>query len=126
LTSSDEPAWEVAVSRLRALYKDQEEAAKELEGAIRPDDPPRGQGTGYVVDCLNSARWAVTHSKNYEQVVRSAIGLGHDTDTTACVAGGIAGIRYGAKGIPNRWQSKLLGRELLDPLLEQLKAWLGE
>jgi ADP-ribosyl-[dinitrogen reductase] hydrolase len=125
LAASDEQAWEEAVSRLRALYNDQEAATKELEWSIRPDDPPQGQGTGYVVDCLNSARWAVARSKTYEQVVRSAIGLGHDTDTTACVAGGIAGIRYGAKGIPDRWQSKLLGRELLDPLLEQLKVSLG-
>jgi ADP-ribosyl-[dinitrogen reductase] hydrolase len=53
--------------------------------------PPGGDGRGYVVDCLHSARLALTES-SYEGVVKAAIALGHDTDTTAAVAGGIAGI----------------------------------
>jgi ADP-ribosylglycohydrolase len=120
-----EDAWAEAVERLRALYAAQNDATQELEGSIRPDDLTPGQGTGYVVDCLKSARWAVAQSSTYEQAVRSAIALGHDTDTTACVAGGIAGIRYGTAGIPERWTSNLRGRELLDPLLERLRAQAG-
>lgn len=56
----------------------------------------------------------------FEAVVRAAIGLGHDTDTTACVAGGIAGLRDGVQGIPRRWLAALRGRPLVDPLLARL------
>lgn len=62
----------------------------ELELHIRPDDASPGHGGGYV-DCLRSARWAVAQG-DYERVVKVAIALGGDTDTTACVAGGIAGV----------------------------------
>ena len=59
----------------------------------------------------------------YERVVKAAIALGNDTDTTACVAGGIAGIRDGAGAIPERWLSRLRGRDLVDPLLAKLLEW---
>ncbi len=69
-----------------------------------PDEEPAGRGSGYVVDCLRSARLALT-AGSYESVVRAAIRLGNDTDTTACVAGGLAGLRDGIEGIPQRWRS---------------------
>jgi ADP-ribosyl-[dinitrogen reductase] hydrolase len=117
-------AWGAAVMSLRGLYGDGSPERAELEWSIRPDDPPGGQGSGYVVDCLRSARWAVD-AGSYEQVVKAAIGLGHDTDTTACVAGGIAGIRDGVEAIPARWRDALRGQELLAPLLERLLQQAG-
>ena len=51
---------------------------------------------------------------------RCAIALGHDTDTTAAVAGGIAGIKYGLLGIPARWRTALRGQDLYGPLLALL------
>ena len=74
-----------------------------------------------MVDCLHSARLAVAAGP-YEAAVRTAIALGNDTDTTACVAGGIAGLRDGIGTIPRRWRDGLRGRELYGPLLEQLLA----
>ena len=82
--------------------------------------PPTG--TGYVADSLLSARWAVEKGNSYEEVVRLAISLGHDTDTTACLAGGIAGIQYGAQGIPQRWREALRGGAIVRPLVEELQA----
>jgi ADP-ribosyl-[dinitrogen reductase] hydrolase len=107
------------VSRLRSIYAEDSAGREELEWSIRPDDPPEGQGSGYVVDCLRSARWAMD-TGDYEQVVKSAISLGKDTDTTACVAGGIAGIRDGVNAIPERWRNQLRGRELYESELEKL------
>lgn len=72
-----------------------------------------------VVDCLRSARWA-TEQGDYEATVKAAIRLGRDTDTTACVAGGIAGLRYGIDAIPRRWREGLRGEESLTPLLHDL------
>jgi ADP-ribosylglycohydrolase len=86
---------------------------------VRPDEPLQGKGSGYVVDCLHSAYWAV-QAGSYEQVVKAAVALGHDTDTTACVAGGIAGIRDGVGAIPRRWREQLAGRELVEPLRQRL------
>ncbi|WP_225444439.1 ADP-ribosylglycohydrolase family protein [Pseudomarimonas arenosa] len=78
------------------------------------------RGSGYVVDTLDSARWAMDQGDDYASVVRAAISLGYDTDTTAAVAGGLAGIRFGLTGIPNEWIDRLKGREILDPLMRRL------
>jgi ADP-ribosyl-[dinitrogen reductase] hydrolase len=120
LQSSPDP-WPDAVATLRSIYATQEHFALELETHIRPDQPAAGGGSGYVVDCLHSARLAVA-AGSYEQVVKAAVALGHDTDTTACVAGGIAGIRDGVGAIPERWLNQLRGKELVEPLLQRLLA----
>lgn len=111
--------WNSAVQTLRGLYKENQPALEELDWNVRPDSTDIGTGSGYVVDCLRSARWAVEQG-DYEQVVRAAIRLGRDTDTTACVAGGIAGLRDGVNGIPERWRNGLRGKSLLRPLLDRL------
>lgn len=115
--------WSEAVAALRQILTDPADR-RELDEQIRPDLPPGGQGSGYVVDCLHSARVALK-AGSYEQVVKAAVALGEDTDTTASVAGGIAGIRDGVQAIPARWRSALRGQELLQPLLRTLLAARG-
>jgi ADP-ribosyl-[dinitrogen reductase] hydrolase len=78
------------------------------------------QGSGYVVDSLWSAIRCVLATSDYEGCVRSAIALGNDTDTTACIAGGLAGIFYGEHGIPDRWRSALNGKVIVEDLLSRL------
>lgn len=114
--------WREAVCSLRAIYAEDSQEREELEWSIRPDDPPDGAGSGYVVDCLRSARWAL-QAGEYEQVVKAAISLGNDTDTTACVAGGIAGLRDGVNAIPERWRNALRGKELYEEELRLLIDW---
>ncbi|MCB9685191.1 MAG: ADP-ribosylglycohydrolase family protein [Alphaproteobacteria bacterium] len=77
------------------------------------------RGSGYVVDTLHVARDALAEP-TFEGVVRRAIAWGLDTDTSACVAGGLAGVRDGVAGIPERWLAALQGRALVDALLERL------
>ena len=116
--------WEDAVESLRALLPAGSELRRELEEVVLPaGDLPPG-GTGYVVDALHSARAACRES-SYESVVQAAIALGHDTDTTACIAGGIAGIRHGREAIPARWHSRLRGRPLLTSVLDRARKRLG-
>lgn len=62
---------------------------------------------GAVWPCLGSAVWAVRTTASFEEAVRAAVDLGGDTDTVAAVTGTLAGARYGAAAIPERW---------LDPL----------
>ncbi len=118
LDGVDDP-WGSAAQALRGLLADDPEALAEFETSIRPDDPAAVTGRGYVVDSLHSARWA-TDAGTFEEVVKAAVALGHDTDTTAAVAGGIAGLRDGIAAVPNRWAQALLGRELFEPLLTAL------
>lgn len=107
-----------AVARATAHLQHDPDALAEL-GVVLSFGAPKG--TGYVVDSLHAARWAC-QADSYGAVVRRAISLGNDTDTTACIAGGIAGIRFGETGLPSRWRAGLRGRGLVDPLLERLEA----
>lgn len=121
LAEEAEP-WASAVAALRARWDNATPERAELESHIRPDDPTPGDGGGYVVSTLRSARWAVETTSGYAEAVRAAISLGNDTDTTACVAGGVAGLRYGAADIPTRWREALRGQTLLAPLRAALLA----
>ncbi|CAE6801580.1 ADP-ribosylglycohydrolase family protein [Paraburkholderia domus] len=82
-------------------------------------DQPRG--TGYVLDTIWSARKALEED-SFEDVARTAILFGHDTDTTAAVACGLAGIKFGIDGIPVRWLEQLRGFEIVEPLIRQFMA----
>jgi ADP-ribosylglycohydrolase len=109
-------AWHDATTTLRPFLDAPDRT--ELDLHLRPDDAPTGQGTGYVVDTLSSAR--LVQSADFESTLRAAISLGNDTDTTACVAGGLAGLRFGLSAIPLRWRDSLRGQDLFTPLLTQL------
>jgi ADP-ribosyl-[dinitrogen reductase] hydrolase len=122
LLEEKDDAWEEAVVRIKNIYDDDSAEYAELMWSVRPDEMIEGQGSGYVVDTLRSARWAMQKS-TYEEVVKAAISLGKDTDTTACVAGGIAGIRDGIKIIPKRWVDNLRGKDIFDSELRKLVEW---
>jgi len=113
-------AIEKAVERLRDIYQDLPEYEKELEWSIRPEDIWEGKGSGYVVDCLRSAFMILLRADSYEDAVKQAVLLGDDTDTTACVTGGLAGIYYGVQDIPIRWMKALKEQEKVAELLSQL------
>lgn len=114
------PALAQAVRVLRELYREMPDCEQELEWSIRPDEPWQGNGSGYVVDCLRSAFMILLRAESYEEAVKQAVMLGDDTDTTACVTGGLAGILFGEEGIPARWRKTLRGREAVEELLSRL------
>jgi ADP-ribosylglycohydrolase len=64
---------------------------------------------GFVVDTLKAALWCFLSTDSYREAVLKAVNLGSDTDTTAAVAGGLAGLYYGFgdDGIPQDWIDKL-------------------
>ena len=62
------------------------------------------QSSGYVVHTLEAALWSLLTTTSYSAAVLRAVNLGSDTDTTACVAGGLAGLVYGLGGIPEPWR----------------------
>ncbi len=119
LLAGDEDAFSRAAAALLGVIADLPAERAELALILSHDQPARG--SGYVLDCLVSAKHALAEA-SYEEVVRAAVALGDDTDTTACVAGGLAGIRHGLGAIPERWLSTLRGKELVDPLATRLLA----
>jgi len=77
-------------------------------------------GTGYCVDTLYSAVWAMEQGSDYLSVVRAAISLGNDTDTTACVAGGLSGIVYEISGKAEEWLLRLTTSRESQQLLREV------
>ena len=81
------------------------------------------KSSGYVVDTLEAALWAVCHKSNNVEKEKSfrnglldAVNLGQDTDTVGAVAGGLAGIIYGLDEVSD-WVEKLQNREELERYL---------
>ena len=79
------------------------------------------KSTGYVMDSLEASIWCLLHTSSYKDCVLKAVNLGHDTDTIACIAGGIAGIYYDAETIPTNWIEQLARVDDILHLAEQLE-----
>ena len=108
-------------------------AGEELKTAIGrhiPEDPhfafletvasdPRDKvgSSGYVLDTLQAALWCALHAEGYRECVLEAVNLGSDSDTTACVAGALAGALWGYEAIPARWIRELRGKEVIEECL---------
>jgi len=82
-------------------------------------------GSGYVVDALWSALHAFVEGNSFEDVLRKAIAFGDDTDTTACIAGGLAGIYYGYSKINLSYIDALKGKTIVEDLANKLLVHRG-
>ena len=71
---------------------------------------------GYVIDTLQAAAWCLLTTESYAECVIKAVNLGRDTDTTAAVAGALAGMWYGAKTIPVNWTEVLAKQDEIKAL----------
>ena len=74
------------------------------------------RGSGYVVNCLISSIWCLLHTDSYKDAVLMAVNLGEDTDTTAAVVGGLAGLYYGLDGIPDEWLAQIAKLDYIEDL----------
>lgn len=114
--------WVWAERRLADIYndwpnvQDRRTLLGELDvlRSFPKSDQPRG--SGYVLDTLWSSHKAMK-ADSFEEVIKTSILLGYDTDTTAAVAGGLAGIKYGLAGMPAGWLEQLRGFQLVEPLI---------
>lgn len=62
---------------------------------------------GYVIDTLTASLCCLLTEDNFSDCVLKAVNLGSDTDTTGCVAGGLAGVYWGVEAIPQEWRAEL-------------------
>ena len=77
------------------------------------------QSTGFVVDTLEVALWAFLNTGNYEKAIIKCVQFGEDTDTTAAVCGGLAGMYYGYENIPESWRDAVLRKDEILVLVEK-------
>lgn len=65
------------------------------------------ESSGYVVHSLEAAIWSIGRTSDFRTAILTAANLGGDADTTAAIAGQLAGALYGASGIPEEWVKKV-------------------
>ena len=76
-------------------------------GSFKDRNPPAIKGTGYVVQSMEAALWALHKSQDFREGALLAVNLGDDADTTGAIYGQIAGAHYGAEAIPAEWRERL-------------------
>ncbi len=120
-SEAPETLLEDSIDRLQAVYAGEPEFASVLEGLLAHRSNLRKPGGGWVLDSFWSAWEAFSAGTSYRDTIERAVKYGHDTDTTAAIAGGLAGMRWGldesAGGIPRDWLAALRGRDIVEELL---------
>jgi ADP-ribosyl-[dinitrogen reductase] hydrolase len=91
-----------------------EKVAAIARGSFKVKQPPQIRGSGYVIHTLEAALWAFHTTESFRDGALKVVNLGEDADTTGAVYGQIAGVYYGADGIPAEWHEKLAMRELIE------------
>ncbi|MCP5162237.1 MAG: ADP-ribosylglycohydrolase family protein [Hahellaceae bacterium] len=90
------------------------------QGHYREKSDAEIVGSGYVVASLEAALWCFDTTDSYEACVLKAVNLGDDADTTAAIAGQLAGAYYGVEAIPGKWLESLAMKEEIIALAEAL------
>ena len=93
-----------------------------FDGSIANVPEDEINGDGYVVHTLEASLWCLLRAETYREVVLTAVNLGEDTDSTAAVAGGLAGIVWGVDSIPVEWVDGLARIEDIRMLAARLVA----
>jgi ADP-ribosyl-[dinitrogen reductase] hydrolase len=78
------------------------------------------RSSGYVIDTLEAALWAVWNTDNFKDAVLLAANLADDADSVAAVAGQLAGALYGVSGMPEEWVENVAWSEHIQELARQL------
>jgi len=77
------------------------------------------QSSGFVIHSLEASLWCLLKYNNYSETVLAAVNLGLDTDTTATITGGLAGLTYGKENIPEKWLNVLARKNDIENLAER-------
>jgi ADP-ribosyl-[dinitrogen reductase] hydrolase len=126
--------YSLMVRRLLEGEADRQEALAHATRAVRTTLPPGATsddaeaflawsgraGRGRVVDSFWSAWDAFAGAEDYRGAVVAAVAYGNDTDTTAAIAGGLAGVHWGIEAIPREWLAGLRDRDMVAGLVDGL------
>ena len=59
-------------------------------------------------------------------MVLRCVNMGYDADSTAAIAGGLAGLYYGFDGIPRDWLEQLAAKEIIDECIDDLERYCAQ
>lgn len=109
-----------------ALETVEASAPDELVAALTPiaqgNTPDALETSGYVVHTLQTALHDGLQCDSPEAAIVTAVNRGGDTDTIGAVTGAVAGARFGASAIPDRWIEALADPAELRSVADQLAA----
>lgn len=115
-------------TRINKFFKEREIVTRETQqfdriitNNIQDLDRNEIKSSGYVIDSLEASLWCFLKSENYKDCILKAVNLGEDTDTTAAIAGGLAGIYYGSQSFPKNWYDGLVMIKQIEELTDQLE-----
>ena len=78
---------------------------------------------GYVVETMETVLWALMNTNNYRDCVLTCVNMGYDADSTAAIAGGLAGLYYGYDSIPKEWLDQLAAKEIIDNCIDGMERY---
>lgn len=96
------------------------ELAAILSGDLLSKPVAELRGSGYVLESLEAALWCFMTTDNFDECVLAAANLGDDADTTAAVAGQLAGAFYGYHAIRASWRDALCQQAMILQLADNL------
>ncbi|MBQ6511829.1 ADP-ribosylglycohydrolase family protein [Methanobrevibacter sp.] len=117
----------LACDKIKDYYADSEEL-KHFQRIFDDDlnDIDSISSKGYVIFTFESVIYCLKNTDNYKDAVLKAVNLGEDTDTTAAICGGLAGIYYGYDEIPIDWISTVDQIDRVLSLCEKFEAFCDE
>jgi ADP-ribosyl-[dinitrogen reductase] hydrolase len=80
--------------------------------------------SGYVIHTLEAGLYHGLTAETAEDAIVGAVMMGGDTDTIAAVAGAVAGARFGAEALPDRWIETLGVADELEELATTLESMI--
>ena len=107
------------------LIKELKKEAKKSKKVYLATDPDReGEAISwhlaYILGLDQNDECRIEFNEITKDAIKKAIALGNDTDTTAAVVGGLAGIIYGFDDIPTNWYDQLRGKEKILELMDKI------
>lgn len=118
-------AYEKGLEKIQAIYSERKYAnqisyfERVFSGEIAKLPIDEIKSSGYVIHTLEASLWCLLNSSSYAEAVLKAVNLGGDTDTTATVTGGLAGIYYGIDNIPKEWIEQIARKQDIVDLAER-------
>lgn len=87
-----------------------------VTAAETQERPEFEHNNGWVISALQTAWWGIhgtrkagSPAEHIRNALSATVRAGHDTDTTAAIAGGLLGAAYGAQALPAEWTRMLHG-----------------
>jgi len=78
-----------------------------VAGSWRGKRRDQVKASGYVAHSLEASLWSVGRTGSFKDAVLLAANLGEDADTTAAIAGQLAGALHGMDGVPEAWRARV-------------------